>query len=792
MRVLDQKLVRDLWRTRGMLMAIVAIVAVGIACLVGLVGTSRNLSTALEAYYSRCRMADFWIDLKRAPVSELEFLGLVKGVAALRQRISYPVVVDIQGVAAPVSGQLLSLPDVRRPVTNDIILKSGRYFSRGRQEEVIVLEPFAKARGLTVGDSIDLVMKGQKKTLVIIATATSPESAYLMPPGSITPAKGHYGVFFVKRSFAEETLGIRGAFNSLVGMLTPKARENPQPVLDELERKLKTYGVFASIPLALQSSNQALHSELGGLATMSTFMPLIFLMVAALVLNVLMTRLAAGQRTVVGTLKALGYSNREIFVHFLKMGAVVGVLGAVLGSLLGYWIAGAMTGMYGFFFSLPDLGNRIYPSLIWISLAVSLVFSLLGTLRGVQKVVGLSPAEAMRQAAPEGGGAILLERWPGLWSRLGFKWQMVLRGMFRKKARTLIGVFAAAMGSSLLVATFGTLDSFVYMVEFQFNKVLLSDYDISLRTERSYAALDEALKLPGAIRGEPVLVVHGTLRHLNASKKVAIKGILPNASMTVPCKRDGSAVKVPERGFLLTARLARQLGAAPGDFLIMTPTKGEQRPTRVKVAATVDSYFGLDAYADYRYLNSLVGEAAALNLMQLRTSQSPSQADQFMKLLKRFPVLETMNRTSWQKAGMETDFIGKMSGMAYPMIIFGAVIFFGSILNSSLIAIVERQREIATFRVVGYRPGEVGSVFLRENLLQNMVGAFLGLPLGYWMLTGLAGQITNDMYAMPAVVNPVSWLYCVGLALAFVLVSQLVVQRSIAKLDWNQALAMKE
>ena len=406
--------------------------------------------------------------------------------------------------------------------------------------------------------------------------------------------------------------------------------------------------------------------------------------------------------------------------------------------------------------------------------------------------MGLSPAEAMRQAAPEGGKAIILEAWPWLWSRLGFRWQMVLRGMFRKKARTLIGVFAAAMGSSLLVATFGMLDSFVYMVEFQFNKVLLSDYDISLRTERDYGAMFEALKLPGAVKGEPVLVVHATLRHLNARKKIIIQGILPDATMTVPCKKDGSAVKVPDRGFLLTARLAKQLGVKPGDTIAMVPTKGEQRPVAVEVAATVDSYFGLNAYADYRYLNRLVDESSALNLVQLRTIQNRAQADEFMRKLKRFPVLQTMNRTSWQKQGMETDFIGKMGGMAYPMIIFGAVIFFGSILNSSLIAIVERQREIATFRVVGYRPGEVGSVFLRENLLQNMVGAFLGLPLGYWMLTGMAAQITNDMYAMPAVVQPVSWVYCVVLALAFVLLSQLVVQRAIAKLDWNQALAMKE
>ena len=789
--VLDRKLGRDLVRSKGMLAAIISIIALGIGCLVGFQSTFTSLDMARVSYYSMCRMPDFWVDLKKAPVSRLQDLGDIPGVSEIRQRLSYPIMVDLEGIDSPISGQLISLPADPAPVIGGIVLRRGSYFTEERPEEVIVSEKFAQARNIEPGDFIHLVIKGQRKKLYVIGLTISSEYVYLTPPGSITPQPENYGVFYVKRDFADEVLDFQGAANQVIGLLTPEAAPDPDPILDLMERKLKPFGVFATTPLVRQASNLALSSEMQGLSIMAWFMPVIFLSVAALVLNVLMTRMAEEQRMVVGTLKALGYRNREIFSHFLKIGLVVGLIGAVAGILLGWWVSQAMLSFYQDFFTFPSLHGRMPPILIAISALISLGFAVAGTGKGVRSVVRLSPSEAMRPGAPPVSRKTFLESF-FFWKWLGFQWQMVLRNLLRQKTRTLIGVFAAAMGSSLVLSTFGMIDSLEYMIDFQFDRVMLSDYTLSFRTEKDYGAVHETGRLPGVYRVEPILAVPCTLTAGHRWKKGVIQGLVPGAGMTVPRDSDGRAVKVPETGLLMTRRLAEELGLSPGRRVLVTPSKGEQRPVMVEVAGVVDSMLGLSVYANYDYLNRLVGESRAVSAVQLKASQTPGQKKRFLKQIKKFPDLESFGDTARQKTVMQTTFLEKMGGMVYPLILFGAVIFFGSILNSSLIAVVERQREIATFRVMGYYPGEVGSAFLKENLVQNMIGAVLGLPLGYLMLMGMSLEFSNDLYAMPCVVAGKSWIYSLVLAFLFVLVSQAVIQRSINKLDWNEALKVKE
>ncbi len=792
MKILDRKLRRDLARTRGLLAAVVAIVTVGTGSFVGMLSTFNNLLVARTSYYSQCRMADFWINLKKAPVVDVERLGKQPGVSDIRERIGNPVIVDIENVGKPISGLALSLPDNPAPVINNIIMRRGSYFTDDRRNQVIISEKFAEAWRISPGSFIHLVMNGQRKQLFVIGTAISSEHIYLAPPGGIVDDPYEYGVFYLKRSYAEDMFGFHGACNSVVGLLTPEARRNPQPVLDELEEQLDAYGVFAVTPLKLQFSNLTLCSEMNGLKTMATMLPLMFLAVAALVLNVLMTRLAEQQRTIVGTFKALGYTNRQMFNHFLKYGLFVGIVGGVAGGLLGYWIAAGMTAMYSTIFEFPRLVNDIYPGLMAIALIISVTFAVLGTLRGVRQVVKLSPAEAMREPAPPSSGRILLERWQRFWSRIDFRWPMVLRGLFRNKVRTLIAMIAAAMGSALVVLAFGFVDSMNGMISFQFNKVLLSDFTLTFREVLDGGALYEAGRLPGVTRVEPVFNVACTFRNKNHQKKGAITGLVPGATLTVPRSADGTAVPVPPVGLLMTKRLAEQLDIRKGDTVRVVPTRGAKIAREIKVADTVDSMIGLAVYADYNFLNHLVDEESAISELQLKARQTPWQRAQFFRQLKEYPLLQSVGETSRQKAAITKQFTGAMQGMATMMILFAAVIFFGSILNGSLISMAERRREIATFRVLGYQPLEVGTIFIRENLVTNMIGALAGLPLGLLMLKGMMSQFCNDAFAMPTIVSPSTWLWTILLALLFVLVAQVIVQRSINKLEWCEALSCKE
>ena len=194
--------------------------------------------------------------------------------------------------------------------------------------------------------------------------------------------------------------------------------------------------------------------EIKGLRSFAVITPCIFLAVAALVLNVLLSRLAQQQRTVVGTLKALGYSDLQVFWHFLKFGMVVGVAGGLLGGGLGWWLARGMTSIYRTFFQFPELHSRLHWGVYAAGILVSIGFAALGSLRGSRAVLRLHPAEAMRPAPPRRGGAVFLERIGWFWRSLGSGWRMVLRNVLRSRVRTAACIFAAAMGASVLVSGF--------------------------------------------------------------------------------------------------------------------------------------------------------------------------------------------------------------------------------------------------------------------------------------------------------------------------------------------------
>jgi len=790
--VLDRKLRREMLQSKGLLGAIVAIIAVGAACFVSMLATYNNLEIARVEFYAHCRMADFWIDVKKVPEAEVERLRTVPGVAEVSSRIVFPVVVDFEDVDRPLGGLVVSLPEEEAPILNNIILKRGHYFTDRRPEEVILSEKFAQARGIRPGDFVRVVMNRQLKKLFVVGTAVAAEFTYLTPPGAMVPDPSGYGLYFVKREFAEEVFDFEGAANSVVGLFTPEAEKNPEPVLAELERRLAPYGVFVKTPLENQVSNLAIRSEIAGIQTFATILPVIFFAVAALVLNVLMGRMVEQQRVVIGTLKALGYSDRQVLGHYLEFGLAVGVAGGVLGCGVGYAIEVPMIRMYNEFFEFPRLLARVYPGVMGLAVAVAVFFSVLGSLRGVRAVLRLNAAEAMRPGAPARVGRIGLERWRFFWSRLDFRWQMVFRGLFRNRLRTAIGVLASALGSSLVLAALGMSDALVYMIDFQFEKVFRSDYMLTFKDEVDAGAVDEARRMPGVFQAEPELTVPCAFHHGHRMKRGAVTGILPDAELTLPHGEGGRAEPVPPAGLLMARRLAEFLDLSEGESVTFIPIKGLRRSREVPVTRLIDSTVGLAVYADYRWLNRLMGESEAVTGVQLLARQTAAEKKAFLRNLKRYPLLESVSDVRNEQAKLEHEFVDMMNITTTVLILFAGVIFFGSILNGSLIALAERTREIATFRALGYRRLEVGTIFLRENLLVNLTGAVLGLPLGWVMLYGLAVGFQNDLYAMPCVVFPATWILTPLIALAFALLAHLIVQRDINRQAWQEAIRLKE
>ena len=792
MSVLDHKLGRELKDSWMLLAAITSIITVGVACYVTMGSAYNNLTEAKHKFYRQCRMADFWIDLKKAPLAELSAVEELPGVTEIRPRIQFFATVDLDGVTQPLNGQVLSLPNRRSSILCDVALERGGYFTDRRENEVILNEAFAEYHGLEPGQWIRLVLNNRRQELFIVGTAISSEFVYLLGPGAIVPDPAHFGIFYLKQTYAEDVFDFDGAANQVLGQLAPELRGNPRELLDRAERILAPYGVFTSTPLEDQASNKYLSQEIEGLKVFAFFMPAIFLAVAAMVLNVLLTRLAEQQRTVVGTLKALGYHDRQIFAHFLKFGLTVGLIGGVLGCAAGYWLAEGMTSVYRQFYVFPELNNHFYTGTHATAVAISLLCAVLGSIRGTRAVLKLQPAEAMRAKPPKQGGAVLLERITWLWNSLSSGWRMVLRDVLRNRARTAAGVFAATMGAAVLVNGFMMAEATTYLIDFQFKWILRSDVDLSLKDERGQDALAEAARLPGVDRAEPLLNVGCTFENGPYRKKGGITGLTHDARLTVPRDYQARPIRIPSTGLAMSRKLAEVLHLEKGDTVTVRPIKGLRRPRQVPVVELTDGYLGMAVYADIHYLSRLVDEELAITGVQLATDQNPQHTAALYRELKRLPAVEAVNARADLIHNLEESLIRNMWVFIGLLVLFAGIVFFGSILNASLVSLAERQREVATLRVLGYGPWQIGSLLLRESMIVTLIGTLLGMPLGYLLSVFTAEAYDTEMFRFPVVSSAGTWIWTLVLALLFGLAAHLCVQRTIHRMDWLEALKAKE
>ncbi len=788
--VLNRKLRRELVSSWGVLLAIISIMAVGVACFVAMGSSYGNLRRAMRDYYARCQMPDFWIDLKMAPLPELASLAETPGVAALRPRIRFAAPVLLPDVPRPLNAIVLSLPDRRQPVLADIVLGQGSYFSDRRENEVIVNDAFARAHGLAPGDWIHLVLNQRRQELLITGTALSSEFTYLLAPGAIVPDPEHFGVFYLKRTYAESVFDMEGAANEVLGRLAPGG--SLAHVLQAAERQFESYGVVATTPRSEQISHQYLDLEIEGLRIFAVFMPIVFLAVAALVLNVLLSRLADQQRMVIGTLKALGYSHAEVFLHFLKYGITVGVLGGLSGCLLGYLLAAGMTEIYREFFEFPELISHFFPWLHAVGLAISILCAMLGSWRGTRAVLRLQPAAAMRPKTPRQGGAVALERLGWLWKRLSSSWRSVLRSTFRNRTRTATSVVAVALGAAILVSGFMMELAIRHLVDFQFRWVQRADYELVFKDERDASAVSEARRLPGVDHAEAVLQVGGTFRNGHREKKAGITGLPPDARLTVPRDRHTRPIRIPVDGIAISRMLARELGLELGDRVRFQPTQGLRRELELTVREIADDYLGVAAYQDIHALSRLIGEERVLTGVRLSVDPRLEAVAALYREVRDIPAIQGVHSRHDLTTNLEETIIEHMAVFIGFLVLFAGIVFFGTILNASLVNLAERQRELATLRVLGYGPWQIGSLVFRESLVVTLAGSVLGMPLGYQLTLMMARLYESELFRLPVISGPGVYAATFGLGLLFALVTHLVVQRSIHRTDWLEALQAKE
>jgi putative ABC transport system permease protein len=792
-RMLLRKLLRDVLQRKGALLTLCIIVAIGVGCYISMASVYRDLSGSQKRYYQNYRFADFVVDVKRAPAWAVEEVASLPNVRAARGRVSFETLIDLPTREEPISGLAISMPETSSPVLNDILLYSGTWFSKGDHKEVILNDAFARKNGLSPGSRIKVLLLDKQHDLLVVGTAMSPEFVYLIPPGGVevAPDPAQFGVMYLPEQFLQESCEMDGAFNQIIGVAYDSSRPALTATLGLIEEKLDAYGVIGTTVAEDQPSARYLADELKGLRITSTVMPTIFLIVAVLVLNVLMSRMVAQQRTIIGTLKALGYTSGSITAHYIGYGIFVGLIGGLGGVAFGYWAQDELVKLYRQFFALPDIQPHFYLHVLLLGMTISIVSAAIGTLLGARRAARLEPAVAMRPPPPEKGGKVLPERIEGFWRPLPFRWKMIVRAIFRNPFRSSVNMLASLVATALIFAALSMTDSLDYLMNYEFKKVAHQDISISLRDPEGITAPREVSLLPTVTETEPQLVVPCDLQNGPYQKRIGVMGLVHGNHLYTPLDKQGNPIAIPGLGLILSKKLAEILNLAPGDTVRLRSLIGLREEVVAPIVGTVETFLGLSAYANIRYLSKLIGEEWAANVILCDTFQGKA-VHSFLDPLKARPTVIGVKERTRALIQLNETFGKTMGTMMFIMVLFAGLVAFGSVFNTALVSLSERQREVGTLRVLGYSPTQITGIFSGESLMLNGAGILMGLAFGILLAHGLSLAYSTELYRFPAVIYPWRLAMCAVIMGIFVSAAQLIIHRLICKLKWLEVVKIME
>jgi putative ABC transport system permease protein len=784
---LQRKLYRDLWRLRGQVLAIALVMASGVGVLVMALTTVESLEETAVAYYERNRFADVFAQVERAPEHLAARLRQIPGVQAVETRVVRTAVLDVEGFEEPVIGQLVSLPEGEALRLNRLTLRQGRLPRAAAPDEAVLLEPFAKAHGLDPGDRLRAVVNGRWRELTVVGVALSPEFVYAIGPGSLMPDNRRYGIVWLGHEALQAAYDLDGAFNH--ASLSLLRGTDPAAVVDRVDRLLEGYGGTGAYARADQLSNWFLMSEIDQQRTLSTILPTIFLAVAAFLTHMVLGRLIAVERSEIGLLKAFGYRNRDIALHYVRFALGIGVVGVLLGWFLGYWLGLYNTRVYAEFYHFPFLLFRPGPQAFLAAGAISLGAALLGALGAVREAAALPPAEAMRPPAPPMFRRGTLGR-SGIANRLDQPTRILLRQVIRWPGRSFITTAGIAMAVAVLVVAMQWLDAIEHMIDVYFLQAQQQDVSVGLAEARSGEIERDLARLPGVIATEPMRSVPAKLRHGWREEREALQGLPARQQLYRVYDAEGRALELPPDGLVISTMLAKLLDVRVGDAITVEVLEGRRPVFDVPVVATFETYIGSPAYIDIHALNRLMHEGPSVTGVHLRVDALERAA-----LFRELKSLPRVSSVTVKQAAVQTfrDTMAETITIFVSFfIVFACALAFGVTYNAARIALSERGRELATLRVLGFTRAEISYILLGEVALLAFLALPLGCLAGYALSTLIVGAFETELYRVPLVVraSTYGWAMLIGgLATA---VSAFLVRRRVDRLDLIAVLKTRE
>lgn len=530
-------------------------------------------------------------------------------------------------------------------------------------------------------------------------------------------------------------------------------------------------------------------SNVGKVAALSKIFPVFFFMVALLVALTTMTRLVEENRTQIGTLKALGFSNVEILGEYMFYSLLSSALGCILGFSVGFRLfPKAISSAYAMMFTLPEVTTSVrHDIVLWVA-PVTVGSILLATLWACWSEFRACPAKLMQPKAPAAGKRIWLEHLPFIWKRLSFTHKVTCRNLFRYKKRFFMTVIGVAGCSALLVTGFGLRDSINDIVNKQFGEIYL--YQMNVLTDGEMLSDDLVKYL------DDKEVFDGWLPYSDESGKVMANGKSESANIEVPSDVSdfGSFISLRNRktkekltlsddGAVLTEKLCETLGVTVGDSVTLQNSDG--REAEMKVIGITENYLTSFAYvapggyanafgksADFRHLLCMVGNAAT---------------DAVSEKLLGFDNVLYVNASQSLKDNF-ADSIKSIDGVIFVLILSAGLLCMVVLYNLTNVNICERRKELATIRVLGFHPGEVSRYIFRETDALSLIGSAAGLFAGIWLHSFVVRTVEVDQVMFGRSIYPLSFVFALAISLLFTFIVDLIMRKQIRSVDMVEAM----
>lgn len=755
--MLLRKAKRTLLANKKSYFACMFLIAVGIIMQTALGIAASGLEKSMLEFYKSNNLADTYATVQSMPEDYVDTLEKIPGISSAEGRYIAEMRAEIPNSDETITLRLIAANSIENPTLNALNITGT---APKNKTEILVNPAFFKANNLSEGDTISIFSKGKEYTFTLTGTAISPEYVYITKDMTqMLPDEAGFGIGYITTESMEALTGYVGVANSIIFQ-----REKDVSFDDiklQLEDSLSRFGLKELFDKEDLLSCFFLDLEITSIRSMSSSMPTVFLLLAAVVLYLMLKRVIDQERTQIGTLKAFGYSNIQLILHYLTYGAITGTIGGITGCILGYMLSGPYLEMFQQFFMLPPIESSFDLNIIIKALSLAIFSGLLGAYAGARKMIRLAPAEAMRPESPKPIRFDIIKYLGVLKHFLNSRGNMSVRGITRNPIRSTFVVISImfSFGIISIVGSFnGLIDKMIFS---QLQDIQRYQVKLSLSQPLSYEyAVEDAYRIENITYAEGILELPFKISNRHLVENAMVTGITKDSQLYHIVDTNTKRTFIPPAdSFILTNGLADQLQVKAGDYVTLSSPLLE-KDISVFVSKVIEQNMGSGCYTQLDYLSSIINHQNIATSVILNTND----LRELKETIKGSNIVTTIEDKENTLKGYQ-KMMGMFSSLYVALQVLGTLVAFAIIYNTTTISLSERKREYATLRVIGLSVGEVSEIMNFEYAILTSFGILLGIPFTKLLNSLMNLMVDSDIYSMPSTL-PLS-AYLIGASCCF-------------------------